>query len=154
MNANLRKFFAFEWLVFLIAGLFWAAAMFLPLFLSRAFDNKAALFKNLLILFGPYVLYFVVRVVYLLYRSIVWAYLVSNFFFRSEAERRLADEWIMVVLLLLYWSLLMVFPIHLAGLFSRMSWPLACGILVGPYLLSVIFRYLYKSLIWSIKSQK
>ena len=91
MNANLRKFFAFEWLVFLIAGLFWAAAMFLPLFLSRAFDNKAALFKNLLILFGPYVLYFVVRVVYLLYRSIVWAYLVSNFFFRSEAERRLAD---------------------------------------------------------------
>lgn len=69
-----------------IFGFFWAAAMFLPLYLTAAFGNKKEILKNILIMGGPYAAYVVLRSFFLMWKVMAWSYLTSNFFFRDQRE--------------------------------------------------------------------
>ena len=136
-----RKLAATEWVMFWLFGLFWAAAMYLPLFLAGSFDDKQLWPRNFVIMFGLYGCYLVTRVVYIVVTSLRAAYLVSSLFFRSEHERVLAREWFYFVVFGPLWGVIIYGPMFVAGFFTReFSWPLIAGIIAGPYAVYVFFR--------------
>ncbi|MBF0331538.1 MAG: hypothetical protein HQL17_06340 [Candidatus Omnitrophica bacterium] len=150
---KLKKLFAVEWVMFWLFGLFWAAAMFLPLFLTGSFENKQQIPQSLLIMFGLYLMYLVVRCVHWLGQSLFKAYLHSNLFFKSEFEKVAADEWFRFVVLAIFWSMIMAFPMYAAGFFvDRFAWPVALAILLGPYAGYLCLRlglFLIQSFFWA-----
>lgn len=141
--------------MFLIFGCFWGAAMALPLFLTGSLMTKADLPKNILIMGALYVSYVCLRILYFLTRSIRWAYLVSNFFFTSDKEKRMAEEWLLFILFFCLWSVIMVYPLYLIGMWREPSrLPLALLILVAPYLGYLSYRALMlflRSIKWAVK---
>ncbi len=151
---KLKKFFAVEWVMFWLFGIFWAVAMFLPLFLTGSFETKPQMHQSFLIMFGLYLMYLVVRCIHGLGKSLFKAYLNSNFFFKSNFDKFLADEWFRFVVLLIFWSMIMAFPMYAAGFFiDRLPSPLAWGILLGPYagyLLLRIILFLIQSFLWAL----
>jgi len=144
MNEQGRKFLAFEWLMFVILGLFWGVAMFLPLFLSKSLADKAAFWKNFFIITGPYLIYAVTRLIFLLYRSFRWAYLVSNLLFTSEQERRFADEWAFFLFLMILWSAVIAYPLYVAELLFPEFSPAAVIVMIGPYCVFMAIRGLWQ----------
>lgn len=139
IDKDFKKFLAFEWIVFVILCVFWPTAIYLPLLFNGFFDHKSLLQFNTTVMFGPYIIYLIVRSVYLFYRSLRWAYLVSNFFFRSDKERKIADEWFVFILLGLLWGFVIVWPLYLVEMFKEKT-VIALLIMAGPYVLSVFYR--------------
>lgn len=152
---NWKKIIVFEWLMFLIVGVFWAAAMSLPLFLTGSLQEKASAVSNYIILWGPYAIYLVGRVLFLLFRSFMWTHLVSNYLFRTSKEKSFAEECSLVLILVVFWSLIMAYPLYLTKFFvSREKWFLGVLILLGPYLMSWAFRFLFSFFLsfgWTLK---
>ena len=154
MRFKLKKFLAFEWLMFLIMGLFWAMAMALPLYLSGAFDNKSALPENVLIMCGPYLAYLFLRSLWLLGCSIVWAYLTSSFFFTSYGEKAFAEEWMRFVFFGLLWMACISVPMYLTGMFTEEHEMIRNGMILcsayGFYLLAKMIVSFFKSINWAV----
>ncbi len=154
MLLKFKKFFAFEWLMLLVIGLFWAAAMAFPLYLSRSFDNKADLLENILIMTGPYLVYLFVRSLWLLGRSIVWAYLTSNFFFTSLKEKAFAEEWMRFVFFGLLWMMCISVPMYLTGMFTdEGGFFTDVLILFAPYMFYLLAKSIlifFKSIGWAV----
>ncbi|NLE65605.1 MAG: hypothetical protein GX606_06790 [Elusimicrobia bacterium] len=141
MDLKLKKFLAGEWLMFLVIGCFWAAAMFLPLFLTRALKDPSQALENFLIMWGPYLVYFSARSVMLLIRSVIRAYLVANYFFTSGRQKQLAQEWILLFLLVIVWGCVMAYPLYVADLFD--GWVRVLfntGVVLGPYVAHWLLR--------------
>ena len=118
MKEYIQKFIAFEWLMFWIFGLFWAGAMFLPLFSTCSFDSKADRFNSFFIMFGPYLVYFTLRALYLLWKMLVWSYLTSNFFFKTRQQQIFADELFRFLIFGPVWAMIISGPMYLAGYFK------------------------------------
>ncbi len=123
--------------------------MFLPLFFTKTLTDKTLFWRNALILGGPYMFYIVVRSVYLLYRSLRWAYLVSNLFFTSKKEKQLADEWIIFVGLVFLWLGVMVYPLA-RGEVLMSSWLGIAGFVVAPYFIYKAVRFIFMSIGWAV----
>ncbi len=139
---EIKKFLAFEWLMFLLFGLFWCGVMFLPLFLTGAFHSKGHLGKVFLVMGGPYMAYLSCRSIFLLAKSVFRAYLISNFLFTSEREQQMADEWILFVLLVILWVIVVGGPLVYTGiLIDKNAWPIGVLLIVTPYLLYCLFRF-------------
>ena len=149
MDEKFRKFLAFEWIMLVIFGFFWGGAMCFVLFITQSLENKGEFWNNCFIVGGLYLIYLACRICYLLYRSLRWAYLVSNFLFKSEKEKRFAEEWILVVLLCFLWSVVIAFPLYYVGVFSEKSWPFAIILMVTPYTAFVAGRWAVRSVVWS-----
>jgi hypothetical protein len=149
-----KKFFAFEWLMLLVIGFFWAAAMALPLYLSQSFDNKADLPENILIMTGPYLVYLCVRSLWLLGRSVVWAYLTSNFFFISLKEKAFAEEWMRFVFFGLLWMMCISVPMYLTGMFTDEGGLFTDALfLLAPYMCYLLAKGILaflKSIGWAV----
>ncbi|MBF0594363.1 MAG: hypothetical protein HQL22_05280 [Candidatus Omnitrophica bacterium] len=152
MNEKWRKFLAFEWLMFLIVGFFWAAAMAIPLLFTRSFEDKGLFWQNFVVMFGLYLVYLAGRLLFLLFRSLRWAYLVSNVFFTSETQKRFADEWTLFVLLFIFWSLVIVYPLWFLNFFARKEWPIALLIMAAPYTGFIFARWAFVSARWAVRS--
>lgn len=118
MLVTIKKFLAFEWLMFLMVGLFWAVAVAFPLYLSNSFDHKVTWHQQILMMGLPYIVYLCLRSLWLLWRSVVWAYLTTNFFFRSEKEKVFAGEWLCFVLFGLLWAMIVSVPMYFTGMFT------------------------------------
>lgn len=69
IDKELKKFLAFEWVVFVILCIFWPVVTYLPLLFNDYFDHKSLLQFNIVVMFGPYIVYLIIRSVYLFYRS-------------------------------------------------------------------------------------
>ncbi|MEI6437800.1 MAG: hypothetical protein WCO69_03505 [Candidatus Omnitrophota bacterium] len=145
MNEAWRKFLAFEWLMLVIFGFFWGTAMWLVLFLSGGLADKEEFWRNFFIMVGPYAAYLVCRSLYLLYRSLRWAYLVANFLFRSEAEKTFAQEWLLFVILGVLWAFILIYPLYVVEMFSAKAWPWAALIMVAPYGSFLVVRWVVVS---------
>ena len=154
MDEKIRKFIAFEWLMLMIVGFFWGAAMFLPLFLSRSLADPAAFGKNFLIIAGPYCAYFFCRLGYLYYRSLRWAWLVSDMFYSSEGERVFAQEWIYSALFFTLWSLVLAYPLYITDMFLPLNLPWAILIMAAPYGAFSAARFLLKCTLWAFRALK
>jgi hypothetical protein len=78
----------------------------------------------------------------------------SNFFFKSKAEKFLADEWFRFAVLFIFWSMIMAFPMYAAGFFmDPLTWPVTLAILSGPYAGYLLFRvilFLIQSFFWAL----
>ena len=152
---QIKKFLAFEWIMLFILGFFWAAAMFLPLFLTGSWNNKKEFFKNLVIMGGPYAVYLVVRSIFLMGKALVWSYLISNFFFKDQRERIFADEVFRFLVFGPIWALIMIIPIYFLGYFKgdapySMIVVLLCGPYAG-YLLLRVLGVVLGSLGWAVQ---
>ena len=152
---QIKKFLAFEWIMLFIFGFFWAAAMFLPLFLTGSFDNKQEFFKNLLIMGGPYAVYLVIRSVFLMGKALVWSYLISNFFFKDQAERIFADEVFRFLVFGPIWALIMAILMYFTGYFKgETQYVVIVVSLCGPYFGYLVLRVLWAfigSLGWAVQ---
>ena len=157
-NEQLKKLVSFEGIMFLTLCFFWGGAMFLPLFLTGAINNKAFFWNNAFIILGPYSVYVVIRLLIAFVRSVRWAYLVSNFFFRSERERRLAQEWFRFVCLGPAWAAITAYPLYAMGLFSSPKKVfLSILLMVTPYSGYLLFKFLIlflKSAGWELEISK
>lgn len=141
MNEDLKKFLIFEWRIFLVVGVFWAAAMFLPLLITGALDNKAELLKNILLMCGPYLAYVAGRGLFLFVKSLIWAYVVSNVCFTSDSQKRTADEWLVFNVLFTFWLLLILGLLLLTeGGLKRGNLLLITGVIAFPYVSYLLFR--------------
>ena len=135
------KMAGFELLMFLIIGLFWAAAMAFPLFLSSSFDNRQALPENLMIMGGPYLAYLALRTSFLLGRSFALAYTTSNDPLVSTVKKRGAEEWMTFVLFIFVWGGLIAWPLSINGYFTEAGkLPWAVFVVVLPYVLYWVGR--------------
>lgn len=142
-NEKLKKFIAFEWLMFWVVGLLWAASISLMLSLSNAFRHKELLSRHILYMFTPYGIYLAGRFIYLVYRSLLWAYLTSNFFFTSTWQKIVAEEWFRFVAFVLVWGMIMALPMYWAGMFTdNTSWGWIILVLLGPYAGYWVWRWL------------
>ncbi len=150
-----RKLIAVEWVMLWLIGFFWAAAMFLPLFLTGSFDRKEDFYQNLLIMFGPYLIYLCGRLIFMLYQSVVMAYLTSNLFFRNSRDKILADQWFRFVVFVPVWSLIMAYPMYLGGFFGKgISWGEVFAVIFSPYAAYGVCRLIFallRSFSWAVK---
>lgn len=138
-----RKFFAFEWIMFLLVGCFWATAVTFPLYLVGALKHIESWPKYLPFIIGPYIAYFVLRCLWLLGQSIWWAYWTESVFYRSWAERRFAQEWFRVAVFGFGWALLAALPmLYFKVLFHQKHFFASVGILFFPYFVYLFFKFL------------
>jgi hypothetical protein len=141
MNEKVKKFFVFEGLMLLVFGVFWGVCMFLPLFLSGSLENKERFLLNMFIMCGPYAAYMSLRCLFLLGKSLVWAYSVSNVSFTSEMERRLAEEWLIFNLFFSLWAVIMGYPLYNMGM--RADWTnssFLAAVILLPYCGYLVYR--------------
>jgi len=142
---DVKETIIFEAQMFLLLGLFWASAMYIPLLLTNSFDLKNNLPSNLLIMSGLYLAYLAFRILYVLGRSFVQTYQTSNQADPSSAQKRGADEWITFILLVVVWGLVMAWPLAINDYFVKPSKiPVAILIIVLPYILYWLGRSFYQ----------
>jgi hypothetical protein len=147
-----KKFIAFEWIMLWIFGFFWAAAMFLPLYLTGALKQPGELLKNVIIMGGPYAAYVIVRILFLLGKSLYWAYITSNFFFTTQEEKVFADEWLRFVLFVPFWGIIVAYPIY--RMRADLNWFYIVAIVALPYMgyfLLRAFGAIGSSLGWALR---
>lgn len=149
-----RKFLAFEWIMFLLVGCFWASAVSFPLYLIGAFKNPEALPKYIAIMAGPYVVYLFFRLIWLLGKSIWWAYWTEELFFRHWAEKRFAKEWLRVAVFGFCWALVAVWPMLYFKMFLKVEHIFSSIIVLFfpylTYLVSKVMFILFGSIRWAI----
>ena len=151
---KLKKFLAFEWVMVWIFGFFWAGVMSFPLFLTGAFDNKAAAFENFMIIAGPYLLYLACRLLFLIGYSVYWAYLTSNFFFTHQGEKIFAEEWYRFVMFFIVWAIVLAYPMHKMEMFTSFPSGIIVLTFVFPYAGYLLARMLWaflRSFGWSVR---
>jgi hypothetical protein len=155
IKENVKKFIAFEWVMLWLFGFFWASAMFLPLFLTGSFDSRKESLNNFLIMFGPYLVYFLIRGVSLIWKVLVWSYVTSNFFFKNQMEKIFADEVFRFLVFCPIWILIMVVPMFFYNYFSDEVSPIVLGVwLFGPYigyLVLKVLRLFFGSIGWAVQ---
>ena len=132
---NVKETIIFEAEMFLIFGLCWAGAMYAPLLLTGSFNRKD-LPSDVLIMSGLYLAYLVFRILFVLGRSFVRTYEISNQADPSSKQRRSAEEWITFLLLVGVWGAVMAWPLAINDYFVKASKiPVAILIIVLPYIL-------------------
>ncbi|MBF0122960.1 MAG: hypothetical protein HQL21_06090 [Candidatus Omnitrophica bacterium] len=156
MDLKVKKFLIFEWRMFLLLGVFCPAAMFLPLSLIGFIENNKGFGKIALILWGLYLGYLGVRVVFLFFKSLIWAYLISNFLFTSEREKIIAEEWLTFNLLFSAWFVSISYLIYVKGIsLDRRSLFLTAIFILIPYVLYLAYRliaWFLRPFLWRSKS--
>ena len=92
-------------------------------------------------MWGPYGVYFILRCLYLVAKFLGWTQVVFRAVQSSDQDRHQGRELIAFIVLVVFWGLVMIYPLHVLGIVTTVEQiPLGILILLTPYSFYLLYR--------------